>query len=120
MAQLRLAVLVAAAHRLPIARGAAAGLCVDRHPPHRLRSRTFALFGPEDLAGDGAGLAADALIEIEYPRQLALGVRLLALGGHCSPPYFTRASAGSFSTSTPTPLSTGTGCQCQGRYFRCP
>src|SRR4030042_4372195 len=58
----RLPVLEAAAHLVPPLGGAVAGQGVDDVPPHVLHAR---LVRPEGLAGDGAFLAAETLVQVK-------------------------------------------------------
>src|SRR3989304_2149361 len=64
------AVAIAAAHRLVVAGMAAAGLGVDGAPPLVVRPL---ISRPQHLAGHGAGLAADALVQIEDHGHLVPG-----------------------------------------------
>jgi hypothetical protein len=75
-AGLGLAILVAAAHLLPVLRCAITGGGVDLVEPHALLSLAG---GPVGLAGHGAGLAADALVEVDDHCDLALAHELSVL-----------------------------------------
>src|SRR5665811_2521002 len=72
----------AAAHLLPGSRRALTRLGVDGAPPFVLLA---GLLGPEDLAGDRAGLAAHAFVEVEDHRNLS---KRTGLGFHYVCHYF--------------------------------
>ena len=69
-AESQLPVLVAAPHALPVPRSAQPGLGIHRAPPHRLLALALR---PQNLAGHGTGLAADAAIQVDDPRHLSAG-----------------------------------------------
>src|SRR5581483_10699585 len=69
----------------PVARISRARLRLDVVPPHVLGAGPL---GPEVLAGEAAGVAADALVEVKHHRHLSAYVEL----HHCGAPFILRTT----------------------------